>query len=191
MEDLLQWYFAATPQTNRAVSETRDVFEARSQKMFPDLLKNGFGEANAGLIYSIIGEIGNNCFDHNLGMWRDQPGCYFQYIFDDQGVSIALADRGRGMFSSLKRVLPQLTDDQDAVETAFQKIVSGRSPEQRGNGLKFVRQIINGNPKRALVAQSGSGQVFFGGDNSFIKFSQNILGQGSTGTVLLIRWRSA
>ncbi|MBC7396960.1 MAG: hypothetical protein H7333_05905 [Bdellovibrionales bacterium] len=140
---------------------------------------NAFTEADASLIYSIIGENGNNCFDHNLGLWRDQPGCHFHY---------KLADRRRGMFSSLKRVLPELASEQEVVETAFQKVVSGRSPEERGNSLKFVRQIINGNPKWALVGQSGSGLFFFGGNSSFIKFGQNTLGQGSTGSIILMRW---
>ena len=115
MENLLQWYFAATPQSNKAKSETRDVLEARAQMILPDHLKNGFTEAHASLIYSILGEIGNNCFDNNLGLWRDQPGCHFHYKVDDQGVVFFLADRGRGMFSSLKRVLPELASEQDAI----------------------------------------------------------------------------
>ena len=45
----------------------------------------------------MIGEIGNNCFDHNLGFWKDQPGCYFHDEFDSAGVTVGLADRGRGM----------------------------------------------------------------------------------------------
>jgi len=47
MEGLLQWYLATTPQLNSEVSETRDVFEARAQKIFPSLLKNGFSETDA------------------------------------------------------------------------------------------------------------------------------------------------
>jgi hypothetical protein len=73
MEDLLQWYFAANAQSNPNVSETRDVFEAGAQKIFPSLLKHGFSESDASLIYSMMGEIGNHCFDHNLGLWRDPP----------------------------------------------------------------------------------------------------------------------
>ena len=136
----------------------------------------------------MIGEIGNNCFDHNLGFWRDQPGCYLNFQVTSNSALIAVADRGRGMYASLKRVLPNLKDEQDAIETAFQKVVSGRFPEQRGNGLKFVRQIINGNKKRGLIAKSGSGEVFFGGLPNFVKAYQNFLGLPTTGTLIVIRW---
>jgi len=35
-----------------------------------------------------------------------------------------------------------LVFDMEAVETAFTKRISGRLSEQRGNGLKFVRNVI-------------------------------------------------
>jgi hypothetical protein len=188
MEELLHWYFDIAAPFNPNVSETRDVFEARAQKFFPALIKSRFSENDASLLYSIVGEIGNNSFDHNLGMWNHQPGCYFDFHIDSDAVTFGIADHGRGMFSSLKRVIPALIDDQEAVETAFQKVISGRAPEQRGNGLKFVRQIINGNPGRALVAQSGKGKIFFGGKQSFISMTKNFLAPDSQGTILLVKW---
>jgi len=36
--------------------------------------------------------------------------------------------------------VPELSTDEEAVRTAFTKVVSGRAPESRGNGLKFVRK---------------------------------------------------
>lgn len=189
MEDLLKWYFSATSQRNSSVSETRDIFEARAQKIFHSLLNNGFSESDSSLIYSLIGEIGNNCFDHNLGFWSDQPGCYLHFEFDSKGIVVALADRGRGMFASLKRVLPDLNSHQEGIETAFQRVVSGRSPEQRGNGLKFVRQIINGNSARGLIARSGTGALCFGGQKDWIELTKKQLDQlNSVGTLILIRW---
>jgi hypothetical protein len=189
MEDLLRWYFDATPPINADVSETRDMFEARAQRIFPLLLKNGFSEQDASLIYSIIGEVGNNSFDHNLGLWTGQPGCYFHFEIDDRGVAFAIADHGRGLFSSLKRVLPTLKTDQEAIETAFEKTISGRAPEQRGNGLKFVQRIINGNPRRALVGHSGSGSIYFGGNASFIDLCKKLVGgRKATGMLVWTRW---
>ncbi len=191
MQALLEWHFSTKPQTDNAeVSGTRDVFEARSQKVFSALLKHGFTESDASLVYSIIGELGNNSFDHNLGFWRDQPGCYFSFEFDASGVTLGLADRGRGIFNSLKRVLPELQSDQEAIEIAFQRVISGRAPEQRGNGLKFVRAIINGNPKRGLVARSGTGLLACGGHASWIATTSNSLFSEPTvgGTIALIRW---
>ena len=42
------------------------------------------------------------------------------------------------------------------LETAFTKRISGRAPEQRGNGLKFVSEAIQQNSWH-LYFQSGSG----------------------------------
>lgn len=73
-----------------------------------------------------------------------------------------LGDRGQGILSSLKQVLPTLQDDQVALNTAFEKKISGRSPEHRGNGLKFVRNVINQHLPRGLVCLSGKGEILLG-----------------------------
>jgi len=61
-----------------------------------------------------------------------------------------LADRGVGILATLKRVRPELKTDKEALKVAFTEIVSGRAPENRGNGLKFVRQVIIENPIKVL-----------------------------------------
>ena len=40
----------------------------------------------------------------------------------------------------------QLIDAEQALKVAFTETISGRLPEARGNGLKFVRSIIIENP---------------------------------------------
>lgn len=92
------------------------------------------------LIVAAAGEIGNNSFDHNLGNWPDIPGIFFGY--DSLTRQIVLADRGQGILKTLHRVKPQLENDEQALETAFTEIISGRAPEERGNGLKFVKKIV-------------------------------------------------
>jgi hypothetical protein len=92
------------------------------------------------LIVSIVGEIGNNSFDHNLGSWIDIRGIFFAYDLNKK--QIVLADRGQGIFQTLKRVLPKLTDDKEALKGAFTEKISGRAPERRGNGLKFVKMVV-------------------------------------------------
>lgn len=57
----------------------------------------------------------------------------------------------------------------EAIETAFTKRVSGRSPEQRGNGLKFVTETIQQNNWH-LYFHSGTGSCSI--DNKGVKFSQ-------------------
>ena len=93
------------------------------------------------LLVSAAGEIGNNSFDHNLGNWPDIPGIFFGY--DTKKRLIVLADRGQGVLATLRRVKPELSSDKDALQTAFTEILSGRAPEARGNGLKFVKSITD------------------------------------------------
>ncbi len=91
------------------------------------------------LIVAAVGEIGNNAFDHNIGNWRDVPGIYFGYQLARR--AIVIADRGRGVLQTLQQVRPHIADDAEALRIAFTEIVSGRAPEARGNGLKYVRRI--------------------------------------------------
>lgn len=59
---------------------TRDVFQARLDKMLNELLKiNNLTKENVYLVSAMAGEIGNNSFDHNLGKWPDIMGIFFGY----------------------------------------------------------------------------------------------------------------
>ena len=93
------------------------------------------------LIVSVAGEIGNNSYDHNIAHWPDIPGIFFGYELKKN--QIALADRGLGILETLKRVKPELKDFKEALQVAFTEIISGRTPEARGNGLKYVRRVIS------------------------------------------------
>jgi hypothetical protein len=95
-------------------------------------------------VTAITGEIGNNSFDHNLGNWPDVPGIFFAYNLGKR--LVVLGDRGIGIKSTLLRIRPELKDDATALTVAMTELVSGRSPEQRGNGLKFVRNVATDNP---------------------------------------------
>ena len=64
----------------------------------------------------------------------------------------------------------------EAVKIAFTKRISGRSPEQRGNGLKFVSETIQQN-NWYLYFQSGSGSCLIDGKKvNFIEKSPTITG---------------
>ena len=78
-----------------------------------------------------------------------------------------MADYGKGVRQSLLFVLPSIASDVEAVEIAFTKRISGRSPEQRGNGLKFVSEAIRENNWH-LYFQSGFGSCSI--DESGIQF---------------------
>lgn len=123
--------------------KTRDIFQARLEHFQSDLVKN-IDSNLASLISAIIGEIGNNSFDHNLGNWPDILGVYFTYSLSEG--KIVLADRGLGILSTLRRTLPNLMNHREALMVAFTETISGRAPENRGNGLKFVRNVVTKNP---------------------------------------------
>ncbi|MFC1521546.1 hypothetical protein ACFL6Y_03975 [Elusimicrobiota bacterium] len=121
---------------------TRDTLQGRIEKLLK-LLKNLIDE-NA--LYSLVGavaEIGNNSFDHNFGNWRDTPGALF--AVDAKNRKILLADRGQGVFATIRKVRPKISNDKEALRIAFTEIVSGRYPEQRGNGLKYVKKVVKEN----------------------------------------------
>lgn len=128
------------------------IFQARLTKLEFYLQKIPEFENTFSLITSVTGEIGNNSFDHNIGSWPDINGMFF--AFDTSKRIAVLADRGHGILATLKRVRPELKNDKDALEMAFSEVVTGRAPEKRGNGLKFVRKAIKLSAI-SLIFQSG------------------------------------
>lgn len=186
LEQVRAWYGAnARPVENSPdlICETRDAFAGR----LPRLTSTGLGEDDLSLAIAAVGEIGNNSFDHNLGHWKDAPGCWYQTQTTGGRLWICIADRGQGVLKSLARVEPRITDEQTALVTAFEKIVSGRAPERRGNGLKYVRNIIAGNDRRGLACRSGAGTVDYGKlgaecAEELARFPE------SEGTITLILW---
>lgn len=152
------WVIASHPSKpdNTWYCETRDTFQARLSHMQSELVKLSSFENISYLCVAIAGEIGNNSFDHNLGNWPDIAGIFFGY--DLKKHHIILADRGQGIFKTLKRVKPKMKDDQEALKVAFTEILSGRAPEARGNGLKFVKYIVMNHPLK-LQFQSGNAEL--------------------------------
>ncbi len=152
---------------------TRDVFQGRLDNL-RRMLEEKMPDDSA-LFIAVCGEIGNNSFDHNIGNWRDIPGVYFE--FDTENFSVILADRGRGVRATLGRVMPGLQNDREAVEAAFTRRISGRLPEQRGNGLKFVRDITEGK-RWSLEFFSGLGvaSIVKGGKIEFLMGDNDIKG---------------
>ena len=122
---------------------TRDMFQVRLVKL-QTVLQGKVSESAVSLLCAVAGEIGNNSFDHNIGNWSDVTGVYFSYNLRNR--NIVLADRGLGILKTLKRVKPELGNAGEALKVAFTETISGRFPEARGNGLKFVRSVIIKNP---------------------------------------------
>ena len=121
--------------------QTRDVVQARVESLRSSLQQNGWNQTQVALITSVIGELTSNAFDHNIGQWPDVPGCWFEFGFESTQLHVTIADRGQGVRASLSRVRPGI-DDTQALLIAFSEHVTGRAPEKRGNGLKFVMNVL-------------------------------------------------
>ncbi len=186
LQQVAGWYGArAAPSESPPdlICETRDSFAGR----LPRLTKTGLSEDDQSLVIAAVGEIGNNSFDHNLGSWKDAPGCWYQIQVTGRRLWICIADRGQGILKSLARVDPTIIEAQSALTVAFEKILSGRAPERRGNGLKYVRNIITGSHHRGLACRSGSGLVDYGEFGMECR-SELARFPESEGTVTLIVW---
>ena len=138
---------------------TRDIFQAR--------LDSFIFKSQKYMESALIGEIGNNTFDHNWKFAENKMrGAYLNLSF--QKKYVLLADYGRGIKESLSSVI-NLSSDLEAVEAGFTKQISGRLPEQRGNGLKFVAETIK-SKKWKLYFQTGNAYCTI--ENGNITFSQ-------------------
>lgn len=138
---------------------TRDVFTARLDHARIVLERAPALHTITPEFIAAVGEIGNNAFDHNIGQWRDVPGCWFAWVARASEVIAVVGDRGQGVLATLRRVRPELRDDAEAVRVAFHEVISGRSPEQRGNGLKFVASVVRRSGNRSLDFASGAALV--------------------------------
>jgi len=184
-----RWFAAARAKEppSDTVCETRDRFSARLSA-FKALTKQGLAAEDLPLVVSVVGEIGNNSFDHNIGQWRDIPGCWFEIQVRSRTLFTCIADRGQGVHASLGRVIPNIPDDQAALEMAFEQQVSGRSPEQRGNGLKFVKNVILGARGRGVACVSGTGRIRYGERGETCLKILDRDPPRSPGTLTLVAW---
>ena len=137
--EIQEWYLAGT--STQFIEDnfcrTRSDFNGRLAS-YESILKKNFSEDCLFLLSSSLGEIGNNCFDHNLGFWQGDAGC----LFIRENNFTLICDRGRGIKQSLSSVYSLTKEDKDYISIAFTKVITGRAPEKRGNGLKFVKKNI-------------------------------------------------
>ncbi len=136
-------------------SENRGEFNPRLGNLAKFIENSGFNDNLISLIVACTGEIGNNSFDHNLGYWKDTPGLALGWKLSDKTLTVGLADRGRGIISSLRSVIGESVPDSEVLKLAFESVISGRAPERRGNGLKFVCKSLLFNPSNSLICYSG------------------------------------
>lgn len=137
---------------DRYYCASSNIFQWRLQSLEQRLATVEMLQSIFPLITAVVGEIGNNSFDHNIGNWPDMPGIFFGH--DARRKKIILADRGQGILATLSRIRPTLQSHRDALTVAFTEILTARAPEHRGNGLKFVRKVVTENNMK-LAYQTG------------------------------------
>ncbi len=158
--------------------EYRDEFDGKLER-FMEMFKNfGLNEYDSRLATSLVGELGNNAFDHNLGSWpTDISGCIIvaQNYPKKKKIQIAIGDPGVGFLGSLKAAFPSLKTDIEAIKKGLGGN-TGRIGELRGNGLKLIQQWTIDNFSGKLAIQSGEGLVIVG-ENGITEAKRNkILG---------------
>ncbi len=184
LNEVAKWYFSGT--STQLIKEnfckTRSEYNGRLTS-YEFSLKKTFSEDCLFLLSSSLGEIGNNCFDHNLGFWQDEAGC----LFIRENRFALICDRGRGIKESLSSVYTLTKDDKDFISIAFNKIITGRAPEKRGNGLKFVKKNIL-NCKLGLLCLSTDESLHLG--IPLDSFAQQLLASHSknNGVLTYIYW---
>ncbi len=138
-----EWVSATTPYQPSPdfYCQTSDVLKARVERLARELEASTGLRTIGSLVSSVAGEIGNNAFDHNIGNWPDVPGAFFAY--DCGKRLLVIADRGRGVLATLRQVRPAIRNDSEAIHIAFTEVLTGRAPEHRGNGLKYVRKAVD------------------------------------------------
>jgi len=155
-----QWMVEPANQASRLSAQlycqTQDVFSARLEKLRQELVNLYQDNPIVFMVPAIVGEIGNNSFDHNLGNWPDVLGIFFGH--DVAKKRVIVADRGQGILQTIRRVRPQISTDTEALRVAFTEMISGRAPEARGNGLKFVRSSVMKYPL-SLTFQTGDAEL--------------------------------
>ncbi len=158
---------------------TKDIFGARLDKFLKMYRNFGLGDSQAQYMTAIIGEVGNNVFDHNLGNWPlDVTGAIImgQRFPKQKELEIIVADAGIGFKQSLRRKDPNLKDQVEAIKLALQKGVSGRIEEDRGNGLKYVQDWTFNTLSGMIKIQSYDGLVVASKKEIQGKYVPTILG---------------
>lgn len=183
-KEILNWYLNGTKTgfINSHLFNNRSELNGRLAS-YETILKKIHKDECLYLILSSLGEVGNNCFDHNLGYWQDEPGCL---LIRETNYAI-ICDRGRGIKQSLSSVYHLTKEDKNYISIAFTKIITGRAPEKRGNGLKFVRSnVLKCN--LGLTCKSEGELIHFGKPKDQFSLELENINQLNSGVITYFYW---
>jgi anti-sigma regulatory factor (Ser/Thr protein kinase) len=124
-------------------------------------LSNISGVPASGLaeFQTCMSELFNNISDHST---FDVGSVFAQWYPQQNNLKIAVADFGQGIPETVRRVEPSLSDS-DAIIRAFDQGFSSQStPQNRGQGLYYLRQNVLDHLGGKLTVRSREGAVTFG-----------------------------
>ena len=140
----------------------RSDFEARLSSKIRIMFKNfGLGSDDESMATALVGELGNNVFDHNEGSWPTNiRGAIIlgQHNQMKKQIEVVVADPGIGFRGSLSIADPNLKSDVDAIMLGLSG-VTGRVGEPRGNGLKTIPNWTINKFNGIVRIHSGNGLV--------------------------------
>lgn len=139
----------------------RDEFNVRLERFIQMFQNFGLSLQDSFLATGVVGELGNNVFDHNSFSW---PTNISGSIIMAQNyprmrcIEVAIGDPGIGFRGSLAVAFPELKSDVEAIKKGLAGN-SGRVGEVRGNGLRLIQQWTLENFSGTVMVQSGDGLV--------------------------------
>lgn len=140
----------------------RDEFEARlSSRIRLMFQKFGLTSDDENRATALVGELGNNVFDHNDGQWpTDVRGAIIlaQHNPRKRQIEVVVADPGIGFSGSLKSVKKAIKNDVEAIQLGLSG-VTGRIGELRGNGLTVIQDWTINKFNGIVRIHSGNGLV--------------------------------
>ncbi len=155
-----------------------DEFSARLGR-FEKMFKNfGLNDDDAKRALVIVGELGNNVFDHNLGSWPTNfSGAIIaaQHYPETKRIEVVIGDAGVGFLGSLHNAFPDLSRDVEAIKKGLEGY-TGRVGEKRGNGLKLVQRWTITNFHGTLLIRSGGGLIHVDEDGTEEQEVPKVLG---------------
>ncbi|MDP2930727.1 MAG: hypothetical protein Q8N56_03970 [bacterium] len=150
----------------------RDDLEARlGSKIRRMFFHFGLNENEEPMATSLVGELGNNVFDHNDGQWPTSVrGAIILAQMNPQQrmAEVVVADPGIGFSGSLKALNPNIANDVDAIKLGLTG-ATGRIGERRGQGLQIVQDWTIKKFAGIVKIHSGSGLVVVDADGQHVE----------------------
>lgn len=128
--------------------------EIHSQQVYDFLKRGPFKQKDLSAVSNSLLEAYYNVFDH-----AEANGIAFsfiRYIEDQQKLSVAICDFGKGIATSVREKCPNINDDSRAIETAMMDRFTIQSKEHnRGFGLGNIRSACTEEDALRIISNRG------------------------------------